>query len=210
MRGLLSRESNEFDRGLSFFDAIYGFAITLLIANVDAPPATAWESLESLVATGILNQLAGFVLSFVVIAAFWRLNLGVIKRISAMDAATTTANLVAAGFVVLIPFTTQGISELGSQEYVLPTIVYALNLAIVGIAQLAIFEVARRRGLETEPMTAREHRAFVLDWLVTPGVFVLSVPIALLWGPDFGKLSWASLIILGPLAARLRLRVSGR
>ncbi len=200
---LLARETSEFDRGLSFYDAIYGFAITLLIANVDAPPAEAWRDLPSLLATGVLGQLGGFVLSFVVIAVFWRLNVRLMKRLTGMDSATTTMNLVAAGFVVLLPFTTQGISDPATDPYALPAILYALNIAIASLAQIAMFEVARYRGLEVAPMTRREHVAFVLDWMPTPAVFLASVPIALLWGPDVGKISWAALLVVGPLSGRL-------
>lgn len=201
--GLLRRDSAEFDRGVSFFDAVYGFAVTLLIANVDAPPAEAWHDLSSLLAAGVLHQLGGFALSFVVIAVFWRLNVQLVQRISAMDGATTTANLAAVAFVILIPFTTQGISDPGSAQFALPTAFYAANIAVVSLLQLGVFEVARARGLEIEPMSKKEHVRFVLDALSTPVVFFASIPIALLWSADVGKLTWASLIIIGPLTARL-------
>lgn len=200
---LLRRDSAEFDRGVSFFDAVYGFAVTLLIANVDAPPAEAWHDLSSLLATGILAQLGGFALSFVVIAVFWRLNVHLVQRISAMDGATTTANLAAAAFVILIPFTTQGISDPGSTQFALPTAFYAANIAVVSLLQLSVFEVARARGLEIDPMSKKEHVRFILDALPTSVVFFASIPIALLWSAEAGKLTWASLIVIGPLTARL-------
>jgi len=195
------RETSEFDRGISFYDAIYGFAITLLIANVDAPPPDAWQDLATFLRTGVLHQLGGFALSFVVIAVFWRINVRLVKRISAMDSATTTMNLIAAAFVILIPFTTQGISDPGSAGYALPTALYAANITLASLAQLAMFQTARHRGLETEPMSKRENVALVLDSIATPLVFVVSIPVALLWGADAGKLTWASLLVLGPLSA---------
>ncbi|WP_300266745.1 TMEM175 family protein [Microbacterium sp.] len=201
--GLLRRDSAEFDRGVSFYDAVYGFAVTLLIANVDAPPAEAWQDLSSLLATGVLHQLGGFALSFIVIAVFWRINVKLVQRISAMDAATTAANLAAAAFVILIPFTTQGISDPGSAEFALPTVFYAANIAVVSLLQLGVFEVARARGLEIEPLTKKEHRRFVLDALPTSVVFLASIPVALLWSPEAGKLTWLALIVIGPLTARL-------
>jgi hypothetical protein len=36
-----NRDTAEFDRGIQFFDAIYGFAITLLITTVHLPPSSA-------------------------------------------------------------------------------------------------------------------------------------------------------------------------
>jgi len=206
--GVFARSSAEFDRGISFYDAIYGFAVTLLIANLDMPPADAWRDLSSLLDTGILGQLTGFALSFVVIAAFWRVNVRFVRRISAMDSATTTMNLLAAALVILIPFTTQGISDPATISYPLPTVLYAANIALASLAQTAMFEVARLRGLEAEPMTPREHTAFLLDSLTVPVVFVASIPIAFAWGGDAGKLTWLALLVIGPVSARLARRAS--
>ena len=202
-QGWISRGGAEFDRGIGFYDAIYGFAITLLIANVDAPPAAAWSDLPSLLETGVLHQLGGFALSFIVIAAFWRVNVRLVRRLSGMGTGTTIANLVAAAFVILIPFTTQGISDPESTPYALPTAVYAVNIAFVSLSQLAVFEVGRIEGLEIEPLSAPAHRAFLIDAIGTPVVFLASVPIALLWDANLAKLFWASLIIIGPITARL-------
>jgi len=199
--GVFKRSDAEFDRGISFFDAIYGFAITLLIANLDVPPAEAWRDLPSLLNSGILGQLTGFALSFVVIAAFWRVNVRIIRRISAMDSATTTMNLLAAAFVILIPFTTQGISDPHTLSFALTTVVYGANIALASIAQTAMFEVARRRGLEAHPMTRREYTVYLLNALPTPVVFLASIPVTLVWGGVAGKLAWLALLVLGPLAA---------
>ena len=206
LAGLVRRDSSEFERGLSFFDAIYAFAITLLIVNLDVPPPEAWASPADLMATGAPRQLAGFALSFVVIAAFWRINVRLVQGIAAMDAATTTANLVAAALVVLVPFTTQGISDPGYADYALPTVVYAVNIALASLAQSAIYEVARHRGLEVAPTTPRRHRARMLDGLTTPAVFLASVPVALLWGAEVAKLCWLSLLVIGPVSGRLARR----
>lgn len=201
--GVLTRETSEFARGLSFFDAIYAFAITLLVVNIDVPPTEAWRSLATLTVTGLPRQVGGFALSFIVIAVFWRINVRLVQRISAMDPATTMANLVAAALVVLIPFTTQGISDPGSAPYALPTVLYAGNIALASLAQMTMFEVARRRGLERAPLSPKEHRAWLVPGLVTPAVFLASVPVALVWGGDVGKLFWLALAVLSPLAGRV-------
>ncbi|MFH5822983.1 TMEM175 family protein [Georgenia sp. AZ-5] len=205
---LLERETSEFDRGLFFFDAIYAVAITLLVHNVDVPLPEEWLDPGTLVRAGVLHQLGGFALSFVVIAAFWRMNVHLVKRISAMDPAVTAANLLAAAFVVLIPFTTQAMSDPRTASYTLPTVVYAVNLALASLAQLAMFEVARRRWLEVEPMTRRQNTAYVLDALTTPVTFAASVPVALAWGANAGRLTWAALLVIGPVSGRLARRAA--
>jgi uncharacterized membrane protein len=204
---VLARESSEFDRGLSFYDVIYGFAITLLVTNIDAPSAEAWQDPRLLLESGVVHQLAGFALSFAVIAVFWRINLRLIKRLSALDSATTTANLLAAAFVILIPFTTQGVSDPETSSLELTTVLYAANIILASMGQLLMYEIARRHGLEIDPMTPRHHAAFVLDFLVPPLVFAVSIPIALAAGGTAGKITWASLIVLGPVSGILATRV---
>ncbi|MET1153092.1 TMEM175 family protein [Arthrobacter sp.] len=204
---VLARESSEFDRGLSFYDVIYGFAITLLVTNIDAPSAEAWQDPRTLLESGVVHQLAGFALSFAVIAVFWRMNLRLIKRLSALDSATTTANLLAAAFVILIPFTTQGVSDPETSSFELTTVLYAANIILASMAQLLMYEIARRHGLEIDPMAPRHHAAFVLDFLVPPLVFAVSIPVALAAGGTAGKITWASLIVLGPVSGILAARV---
>lgn len=97
------RGESEFDRGLSFFDAIYGFAATLLIANVDMPSAADWRSWDALMGTELPIQLFGVALSFVVIVAMWRANVRIMRRLGALDGPTVTANLLAAAMVIFCP-----------------------------------------------------------------------------------------------------------
>lgn len=146
----IRRETSEFDRGLSFFDAIYGFAITLLITSLHLPLAQAWRSLSALLGSGILNQLGTFAISFAVIGLFWRLNVRLVQQLREMDQVTITANLVAAAFVILIPFTTRGLTDNRLVEFALPTALYAVNIVAVILSQAVMFQIARHRGLETE------------------------------------------------------------
>lgn len=206
----MSTDSTEFGRGVSFFDAIYGFALTLLIANVDAPPPAAWQSLDTLAASGVPVQLLGFALSFTVIAVFWRLNVRLMRRLTGMDGPTTFMNLVATGLVILVPFTTQGISDPSSSGLELPTALYAVNIALVSLAQTAMYQVARARGLERVASDASENRLLLADALVTPLVFVLSVPLALTFGAEVARWSWASLLVLGPVSGILVSQVLAR
>lgn len=202
----IRRETSEFDRGLSFFDAIYGFAITLLITSLHLPRREAWTSLHALVNSSIVGQLGTFAISFAVIGLFWRINVHLVQRLREMDAVTITVNLVGAGFVVLVPFTTRGIQDHQIGSMALPTVLYALNIAIAILCQAVMFQIARFRGLESEPMSKRTNRASLAESLVPVTVFVLSIPVALIWGGNIGKLSWLSLIIIGPVAGRLLAR----
>ncbi len=201
------RDTPEFGRGVSYFDAIYGFAATLLVANVDMPGGDAWRSWDALTGTGLGTQLFGFALSFVVIALFWRVSVNQMRGLVGTDGPTTAASLAAAGLVVLIPFTTQGISDPEAVGYALPTAMYALNIALASVAHIAVTVIARARGLESPRTSRRVHLARVADAAVSPVVFAVSIPVALALGPDAAQWTWLSLVVLLPAADRVRARV---
>ena len=46
----------------------------------------------------------------------------------------------------------------------------------------------------------------LIDTLTTPAIFLLSIPIAYGWGADAGRLTWALLIVVGPISGRLASR----
>lgn len=192
------RETSEFDRGLAFFDAIYAFALTLLIANLDVPPAADWGSLETLLANGLGWQLVAFVISVVVIVMFWRNNTAVIARLGRLDSAVITANIVLACIVIFLPFTTQAMGDPETADLVLPTVLYAVNVALGVLAQIVMTRIAIARGLEREPANARDRRAELVASLWKPLVFLGSIPVAYAVGPGAAKAVWL-LTLAAPL-----------
>ncbi|GAA2014954.1 TMEM175 family protein [Microbacterium ulmi] len=205
-----STTSFVFGRQVSFFDAVYGFAATLLISNVDAPPASAWRSLDALIASGAGTQLVGFILSFTVIVVLWRVNVRLTRRLRGLDGVTVVANLVAAASVVLIAFTTQGVSDPASADLPLPTALYAANIALAALCQSAFYQVGRARGLERRSTDARSNLWELVGAAVTPVVFLISIPVAFSVGTTAAKLTWASLLVLSPIAGTIALRAVER
>ncbi|WP_245847383.1 TMEM175 family protein [Dietzia natronolimnaea] len=206
---VIRRDTSEFDRGLSFFDAIYGFAVTLLIVNVDLPEPQAWRDLGSLAASGVGQQLLGVALSFVVICALWRVNVRMIKRLTGLDGPMVFGNLLATGLVILVPFTTDAISNPATADLALPTALYAVNIAGVALAQAAVYQRGRAAGLERRPTSSRENSLVLLAATTTPAVFLASVPVALTVGAAAAQFMWVSLIVLLPLTGRLANRARG-
>ena len=196
------RDSVEFSRALTFFDAVYAIALTLLVVNLDPPEPAAWQSLGTLLASGLEWQLLGFAISFAVIAAFWRVNHRLMSGFRAVSPGTIVANLVAIGFVVLIPFSTQGISEDETSDAPLTVAVYAVNISAAVIAQSAVYGIARRDGVLAHPLPRSAERARLLDTMSKPAVFLASIPIAYAFGADWGRWTWASLLVIGPLTGR--------
>lgn len=202
------REGAEFGRGLGFFDAIFGFAITLLVVNIEPPPAEAWASLSTLLDHGLGTKLLGFAISFVVIAAFWRANTEILSRFKAIDSAVITSNLFTMGLIVLIPFTTQGISEFS--DYPLAVSLYACNVALAILSQGITLEVGGARGLLTDVYSPALIRVARIDTLVKVAVFLLSIPVAYLIDPNWAMTAWALLLVLGPILGNWAKRVAQR
>jgi uncharacterized membrane protein len=200
------RDTVEFGRAVAFFDAVYAFAVTLLVVNIDPPEASDWQSLDALLGSGLEWQLLGFAISFVVIAIFWRVNHRIIALFRAISPATIAANLVATAFVVLIPFSTQGISDVETADEPLAIAVYAVNISIAILAQSAMYYVARRDGIIAHPLPRRADAAQFLDTLTTPVVFLASIPIAYAYGANWARLTWATLLVLGPISGLIAAR----
>ncbi len=206
----VATSSTVFGRDVSYFDAVYGFAATLLISNVDAPTAKAWTSMDALVESGAATQALGFVLSFTVIAVFWRVNVQLMRRMKGLDSVTTVLNLMAAASVVFLAFTTQGISDPNSTNLPLPTVLYAVNVALASLLLTAMFQVARARGLMKHPGSGRQNLAEVAVALIAPLVFLASIPVTVAWGAPAGRWCWAALLVLSPLAGVIADRFSAR
>ncbi|WIY83076.1 TMEM175 family protein [Propionimicrobium sp. PCR01-08-3] len=206
---LFAREKPEYDRGVGFFDAIYGFAITLLIANIDLPQAESWRSMHALLSDGLADQLLGFVISFIVIATFWKRNAELLSHFLGLDGALIVANLALVGLIVFLPFTTQGISDPKVSDYPLATVLYALNIALAILTQLVMWEIARSRGLVVDDVPGARW-AVRIDAAAQAAVFLVSIPVAAAAGPTAGQLTWLLLPIVAIVTGRWRHRVTQR
>jgi uncharacterized membrane protein len=206
---VVNRETAEFDRGLGFFDAVFGFAITLLVTNIDAPKPDEWTSLDRLLMHhGFGSQLLGFAISFIVIAIFWKSNYDLLGRFTGMNGTVIIANLCTVGLVVLIPFTTQGMSDPELVDLPLPTALYSLNIALAVTSQAVMYELGRRTGVVGVDDPPRAVWAERIDVLGTIAVFVLAIPITMFVGPGWGRAFWAILIVVGPLTGRWSTRMA--
>jgi uncharacterized membrane protein len=198
------RGSAEFDRGVSFFDAVYGFAITLLITTVHLPPAHAWRSIRSLLDSSVGPELFAFALSFAVIAVFWRLNYRLIGTMSGMTPRIVFSNIVCTFFIVLIPFSTEGLTASVPSGYPLPTALYAANLAAASLAQTVMYTIAAYSGLTPKASRTRLRTAVaIVGEFVFPAVFVVSIVVAYADSPQAARNVWLSLIVLFPLLMRI-------
>lgn len=214
MRQNFERDTPDFDRALAFFDAVYGFALTLLVVNIDVTGADTWSSVSALLSANG-TQFTSFMISFVVIVAFWRKNHELVARMTGLDGSVMVANIVVIGFVVFLPFTTEAMGDPDLDHLALPTALYAFNVALAVIASVVMFQLALRHGLVSGDDPPAATRVEMWDALATPTVFLLSIPVTYagvaMWGTTtLGKASWLLMFVVGPVSGMLASRAAAR
>jgi uncharacterized membrane protein len=168
-------------------------AITLLVLNVDIPelpPGRTDELGAELLGLG--PTLFAYALSFAVIGRFWMGHHRFFGTLAAFDSGLIALNLLYLAFVVLVPFTTELVDSYSEQPAALMT--YAGNLGCAALVNWAMMRYALSRKLirqEAHPTLERWSR-----WraLLTPGMFAVSIPVALV-SPLVAELIWIAIFL---------------
>jgi uncharacterized membrane protein len=199
-RGNYKRDDLEFGRAVTFFDAIFAFAVTLLITTVDDFSPAAWSSFQALKeANG--SSLLAFAISFVVVVSFWRANHQEVTAFTALDGRVIFLNCAVMFGIVLIPFATEALGKL--DDLPLPVAVYAIVISGTFILQHVVVFAADRRGLRATRMTRQERTWSWIDTVILPLVFLGSIPLAYFVSPQVAEQSWISLVVIMPAVGRL-------
>ena len=199
-KGKWGRDDLQFARAVTFFDAIFAFAVTLLITTVDDFTPAAWSSLDALQEANGPGLLA-FTISFVVVVSFWRANHQEVTGFLALDGRVIFLNCIVMFGVVLIPFATEA---LGKLDLPLPVAVYAVVISATYLMQRVVLLDADRRGLNGSRMTPHEMRWTIANGVALPLVFLGSIPVAYLVSPGWAQRCWISLAVLYPILGYLQ------
>jgi TMEM175 potassium channel family protein len=194
-RFLREESEVEFARIVSFSDGVFAIAITLLVLALRIP-----EDVSDLGAAlqDQLPNLFAFALSFAVLARIWLFHHRLFAALSGVDTGLIGLNFLYLALVTLVPFTSEVI---GDYDQKLAIIIYASNLGALGLVGAAMVIYAFRRDL-VRPQLAAELRVDTgLGIWLLPGVFLLSIPIALI-DADAAQWSWLVLFVAGAVALR--------
>lgn len=190
-RSLKRRAENEveFGRIVAFSDGVFSIAITLLVLNLGIDKGLTdgqiddalWDQREMFFA---------YAISFAVIGRFWLVHHRFFAEVNAFDGRLIGLNLVYLGWIVLIPFSSEVLGEYGGKTTAV--VVYSVNLAVVVLLGLAMGADARRRGLMK--IDDRTHRENQIRATYIAGIFLLSIPIALV-APNLAPWLWLVLFV---------------
>ena len=122
----------ERSRVISFIDAVFSIAMTLLVLEVAIPTGAAVTEKGTWgVLSGLIPNFIGLLVSFLVTAVYWIAHLRAMKYVTYFDSKLLWLNIWLLLFVVLMPFSTSfyvnGFMQIG------PFVFYSFNLAAIGL-----------------------------------------------------------------------------
>ena len=190
-RSLKRRADNEveFGRIVAFSDGVFSIAITLLVLNLGIDKGLT----EGQIDNAIWDQremFLSYAISFAVIGRFWLVHHRFFAEVQAFDARLIGLNLVYLGWIVLIPFSSEVLGEYGGKTTAV--VIYSVNLAVVVLLGLLMSADARRR--ELTKIDDRTHRENQIRATYIAGIFLLSIPIALV-APNVAPWLWLVLFV---------------
>lgn len=134
------------ERMLLFSDAVFAIAITLLIIEVHVPelprgsPATDY----GMALAHLIPSIAGYVVSFLVIARFWITHHAAFAHMPPFDVSLSWPNIQLLMIIGFMPFATAFLAKnLGA---VVPTVVYNLTLMIASLLSVRVVRKATALG----------------------------------------------------------------
>ena len=169
---LLSRGEGT-ERIQFFSDAVFAIAMTLLVLEIRVPDTDGdlrWEALGAL-----WPQFFAYALSFTIIGLNWVTHHRKFLVIVRFDAMLMTINLALLGFVALLPFPTSVLADYGDDTPVV--VLYAFNVGIITVLQLALWVHARRAGL-TERLDDGVYRLVRRNLYPVPVIMGASIVVA--------------------------------
>jgi TMEM175 potassium channel family protein len=201
-----SRDVSEFDRAIAFIDATFAVALTFLITTLDVDDRRSAFASTAALANAIGPQFVAFLISFAVIAGYWLMHHRMVAGFVAIDTRTIVVNLCLVVAIVLLPFSTASVGDPGVENLALPTVLMAVNIALVSSLYTLVWVTAARRRLLDHTPSVGESREMVINGLVPAVVFIGSVPLAFLLSPGVAQLAWLSLLVVNPVVGTLTAR----
>lgn len=190
------------DRTISFSDALFAFAITLLAFNIKVPDVP--DGMTSPGLFGWMLTLAPtlliYALSFFVIANFWLAHHHLFEHVRRLDDALIWMNLAFLFVISLVPFPTAVLGEYGDTSAA--AVLYAGFMGLTGLLLLQMRLHAAKRGHFDSAVSAEEAGRKNLQGMVSPAIFLLSIPVAF-FSPFLAELSWLLIFFARPLSQRL-------
>jgi uncharacterized membrane protein len=191
-RSARDREGSEieFSRVVAFSDGVFAIAITLLVLALEIPSGLP-DLGKELRDRG--DEFFAYGLSFAVIGSLWIGHHRFFGDLKAFDGTLMRLNLLYLAFIALVPFSSSVLGSYNNNSAAV--IVYSLNMVLISVAFSMQIVYAYRRDLMTEEAMRSRGGPLLAKSFIIPGVFAVSIPLALV-NPDNVPWLWLALPIL--------------
>lgn len=191
------------ERTVYFSDAVIAIAMTLLALELPVPMGTTSAEVMHSFRQNFEDDYQGFLISFVVIAAFWYQHHRFFQVVARADTRLIMANLLGLLAIVLVPFATKVLSA--QNEFALGPVFYSSVMLLWCVSYVLMVLVADRGGLwrEGTPSTVRGNMIFGATSALS--MFAVSIPIAFA-SPTLAQLSWMLIPVVAVVSGRIRRR----
>jgi uncharacterized membrane protein len=191
----------------AFSDAVFGFAITLLVVSLEVP-----ASFDELMQ--IIKGLPVFAVTFAILLMIWQEHHGLFKRFPSSDGVTIWLNgallFVVVSYIYPLKFLfarlVLGGVRVGpggtferADQLVTLMVIYGAGFATIFLVFAVLYWRAARRAADAD--ARHEARVLVGHSLVYVGVAGLSMALAAFGGYRYGSLSGVAYGLIGPFQA---------
>jgi uncharacterized membrane protein len=186
---------------ISFGDAIFAFAITLMTLSIDIPdlPPNLTESQLVSRLYEMYPQVESYIISFAVIAMFWIAYHQVFNFITRSHISMVYLNLLFLLLITFLSITTSLVINYGS--YQIPYVIYCIVVIMTSSLLALIWWIAtkdyRLVDKDVHPLFVR---GIMLNLLLVPFVFAISILVSF-FDLDIAQYLW---LIIAPLNIAVR------
>ena len=183
-------------RLVAFSDAVYGFAITLLITTLSFPdlsPSTSdGQIIRQLLA--YLPRFFSYVLSFYIVAVYWVSHHRAFRYIVKFDNRMLWINLTLLLFIAFLPFPTFLLGTRGDSPVV--TALYAVTLSVISFFSYILWWYSSyNHRLIPQQLDQKIVIYLSLRALIPLGVFVVSIGLSFV-NPTLAHASWIAIFFV--------------
>lgn len=159
-----------------FSDAVFAVAITLLILTIDVPVVSDVSELGPAL-RALWPKFLGFLISFLIIGSFWLSHHFIFNYLKRLTPGFLWLNLFFLMFIVILPFSTDLMSEYSNSK--LAVMFYGANMALASLLLFLLWVyMSRNNRLIDEDFDPALHRHLLLIYLNMTIIFLIAMAVA--------------------------------
>ena len=183
----LVNTSASLERVNAFSDAVFAIAMTILVLELHVPDVEPVDLPSALL--GLVPRYLTFALSFAVVGLIWlshHRKFGLLER---HDQTLLRLNLLLLLLVASLAVPTALLGDHGDQ--VISVVIYACLICGIGFLMTGMWAYAWARGFIEQQVDDAVRRLILIQSLIIPAAFLISIPVAVIGGATAGEITWA-------------------